>query len=75
MTLDALGVLVGADKSTVSRWETGRVPIPSNRLRRVSDVTGIPVEHLLRAAVPSAAAPAAGESPGSPAAPCAEDAA
>lgn len=34
-------------QSTVSRWVNGVNPIPSNLLKRVSDITGIPTETLI----------------------------
>lgn len=38
MTLEAFGQLVGADKSSVSRWVDGTVPRHST-LRRIKEVT------------------------------------
>lgn len=44
MTLEQLGELFGVNKTTVMRWEAGRVP--ADRVRDVSRVTGIPLEQL-----------------------------
>lgn len=35
------------DKSTLSRWETGVTPIPSNRIAEASRLTGVPVDKLV----------------------------
>lgn len=41
----AVAVALGVDKSTVSRWCNG-LPIPTDKLKAVSEVTGIPVADL-----------------------------
>jgi DNA-binding transcriptional regulator YiaG len=40
------GVLVGADRATVFRWETGTRKVDSAFLLKVSEVTGIPARDL-----------------------------
>ncbi len=44
LTLDALASTLGVDKSTLWRWETGKVPV--NRLAEVERVTSIPRRNL-----------------------------
>ena len=44
LTLEQLGALLGVNKSTVLRWEEGRVP--AERIVEVSNITGIPREEL-----------------------------
>jgi DNA-binding transcriptional regulator YdaS (Cro superfamily) len=43
LTLEALGAaLGGVHKSTISRWESGDVAIPVDKLDAIERVTGVP---------------------------------
>lgn len=44
-TIDALAETLGVDRTTIWRWETGRVPV--ERLAEIESATGIP-RHELR---------------------------
>lgn len=44
--LNDVAVLFGVDRTTILRWEKGKVPIPAKRLKEVEDVTGIPRSEL-----------------------------
>lgn len=46
LSLDALGEWFGVNKTTIMRWEQGKVPIPVKRLAKIAAVTGIPRERL-----------------------------
>jgi transcriptional regulator with XRE-family HTH domain len=49
VTLDDLGILLERAPGTVSRWETGqRMPHP-DELLRISEITGIAIDVLIRA--------------------------
>jgi transcriptional regulator with XRE-family HTH domain len=41
ITLETLGELLGVNKSTVLRWESGEVHIPIERLDNIERITGI----------------------------------
>jgi DNA-binding transcriptional regulator YdaS (Cro superfamily) len=43
-TVDAFAELLGVDRTTVWRWETGKVPV--ERLADIESVTGIPRAQL-----------------------------
>lgn len=47
MSLFELGLLLGgANKSTVLRWESGKVPIPVERAKAISEKLKIPLHEL-----------------------------
>lgn len=46
LSLDGLAGLLKVNKSTILRWETGAVPVPVDRLKTISDLTGIAREDL-----------------------------
>lgn len=45
-TLETLALALDVNKSTVLRWETGEVPIPTTRLADLEKLTGIPRKRL-----------------------------
>lgn len=46
LTLDATAELFKVNRTTILRWEDGRVPLPVKRLAEIEEVTGIPREQL-----------------------------
>lgn len=38
---------IGASLYQLYNWETGRVPLPAAKLRRISEVSGVPMEELI----------------------------
>jgi transcriptional regulator with XRE-family HTH domain len=53
LTLEQLGMLLGVNKSTVLRWENGRVP--AERLAEVEAMTGVSRHDLRPDLYPAAA--------------------
>lgn len=45
-TLDAVAAIFGVDRTTILRWEKGKVPLPAARLKEFEEVTGIPRNKL-----------------------------
>lgn len=46
MTQAELGKRLGVEGPTVSRWETGRTPVPRDQVNSLSNVLGIPTSAL-----------------------------
>lgn len=46
ISLEALGDQIGVNKSTIHRWEQQTVPIPLNKLAKLTAITGLPREEL-----------------------------
>lgn len=49
LTQDDLGERVGVAAATISRWEKGRREPRGKRLRKLSEVIGIPIAEILDA--------------------------
>lgn len=47
LTLDAVAVQFKVNRTTILRWETGKSPIPDDRLEEIEAITGIS-RHALR---------------------------
>ena len=47
LTQTELGAKVGVQKNAVSKWETGRVVIPTQTVRALADLFGVPVSYLI----------------------------
>lgn len=46
LSLEAMGDRLDVNKTTIMRWENGRVLIPFHRLAKIVAITGIPREQL-----------------------------
>ena len=48
MSQDQLGEVLSVSRDMVSRWETGRTPVPSTALVTMADMFGCTLDYLMR---------------------------
>jgi transcriptional regulator with XRE-family HTH domain len=46
-TLEEFALLIGVSKQAVYMWENGKKPIPTKRLKLLSEITGVPEKYFL----------------------------
>lgn len=44
---DDLGKLLGVQKATISKYETGRIPLTDDTIRKLSDIFQVPSDYIL----------------------------
>lgn len=44
---DAMAKQIGVSKSTISRWEVGRLPIPDEELKKICDICQLQKEDII----------------------------
>ena len=49
LSQNELAMLMGVDRTTVTKWETGKAFPKTKMLMQLSEVLGIPLEDLLKA--------------------------
>ena len=47
LSQEKISQMLGVARSTYQSWESGRIPVPSNKLRELSDILGCSCDYLL----------------------------
>ena len=46
MNQQEFAAAVGVDRSTIANWEAGKTEPNANQLRRISEISGIPMDYI-----------------------------